>query len=1042
MKLNLAKNFRLLVSLCCLMVASIAFAQATITGTVTDSSGETMPGVSIRLKGNNAVATATDVDGYFALRVPNLNGVLEVTMVGYKPQSVAIKGRTKIDIVINEDSEALDELVVVGYGVQKKVSLTGSVSAVSGNDLVKAPMSNVSNLLTGKVSGITAVQSSGVPGGDQANIHVRGLNDFAGSGPLVIVDGVPMDMNQVNPQDIESISVLKDAAAAIYGVQGANGVILVTTKKGQEGTAKISYSGALTWVHNTALPQYLNAEEYMYWHNKASAMDGLTPRYTAEIQRRVKEAAPDDYLGETDWIKETFKTGFTQQHTVSATGGTKNVNYFVSLGLLDQEGTMRNTNYRRYNFRSNLDIKVAKNMRFLANISGYRTERLWPAASLDKQSEFNPSREALTMLPIFQKTYKGYPVAWSTNGSHINPIASLEGAGWKHLYSNRLIANFQLEYDFKDIHPILDGLRASIWGSYDANHGLTDDFDGFIAQYAVDQNFGEPQFAYKPGYGRPGEGAYFRASHWSGNWILRPQVSYNHKFGKADIGAMYLYEATKYSNGVFQAQARGYSVFDPVDVSLADEVIATSVLGSHQNSGVVSHVGRFNFAWDEKYLLEFAFRVDGSYKFHPDNRWGFFPSVSAGWVLTQEPFIKNALPWLDFLKIRASYGESGKDNIAAFLYSTLYTKVRNGTIMNGNPMTLYYTDSYPTADLVWSTTRSYNIGLDFDLMKRIFGAEIDIFYQHTSDLLEGIGGVFPSSLGSNTPKYENSGAVENRGIDFTLKHELTVNRDFSYRIRGTFGFARNKVLKMKINDDHPSWRGVIGHPMGARFGLIATGLAQTQEQIDNAPAAPSGSIRLGDILYEDTNGDGKIMYKGLESDYVRIGYGALPEITFSMNMDFNFKNFYLNMLWQGVSHVDYTLNGMWDNGHTDSTPYTKPFYGDANSPKYLVEEAWTPENTNARYPRLSTIVNGNNSVASTWWLINGEYLRLKSLTFGYDVPTKFLTKTPFSRINAYVAGTNVLTFSHFKWVDPESPSVSAGYYPQQATWSVGLNVSF
>ncbi len=1042
MKLNLAKNLRLLVSLWCLFAAIFAFAQVTVTGTVLDNSGETMPGVSVRLKGNPSVAAATNVEGRFVIKVPNLDASLEVSFIGYQSQTVALKGRSNVEITLLEDSEALDELVVVGYGVQKKISLTGSVSAVSGNDLVKTPMQNVSNMLTGKVSGITAVQSTGKPGADGASIHVRGLNDFGGSGPLVIVDGVPMAMDQVNPQDVESISVLKDAAAAIYGVQGANGVILVTTKKGQEGSAKISYSGALTWTRNTALPEYLNAEEYMYWHNKASAMDGLTPRYTAEIQRRVKEAAPDDYLGETDWIKETFKTGFTQQHTVSATGGTKNVNYFVSLGLLDQEGTMRNTEYRRYNFRSNLDVKVAKNLRFMANISGYRTERLWPAADLSDQSEFNPSREALTMLPIFQKEYNGYPVAWSVNGSHINPIASLEGAGWNRLYSNRLIGNFQLEYDFKDVHPVLDGLKVSIWGSYDANHGLTDNFDGYIAQYAVDENFGEPQFAYKPGYGRPGEGSFFRGSHWSGNWIIRPSVTYNHKFGKADIGLLYLYEATKYTNGVFQAIAQGYSVYDPVDISLADEVLATSVLGSHQDTGVVSHVGRFNFGWDDKYLLEFAFRVDGSFNFAPSNRWGFFPSASAGWILSNESFIKDNLPWVDFLKLRASYGESGKDGIPAFLFKTLFTKVRNGQILDGNAISLYYTDSYSQAGLKWSTTRSYNVGLDFDIFKRKFGAEIDVFYQHTSDLLEGVGGVFPSSLGGYAPKYENSGAVENRGIDFTLKHELTVNKDFSYRLRGTFGFARNKVLKQKINDDHPSWRNVIGHPMGARFGLIATGLAQTQEDIDNAPAAPSGTIRLGDILYLDTNGDGKIMYKGSESDYVRIGYGALPEITFSMNMDFNYKNFYLNMLWQGVTHVDYTLNGMWGNGHTDNTPYTKPFYGDANSPKYLVEDAWTPEHTDARYPRLSTIGNGNNAVSSTWWLVNGEYLRLKNLSFGYDVPEKALRKTPFSRVNVYVAGTNVFTFSHFKYVDPESPSVSAGYYPQQATWSLGLNLSF
>ncbi len=492
------------------------------------------------------------------------------------------------------------------------------------------------------------------------------------------------------------------------------------------------------------------------------------------------------------------------------------------------------------------------------------------------------------------------------------------------------------------------------------------------------------------------------------------------------------------------ASARNYIAPDLVDLGLGLEVIPTAVAGSHGRSAKASHIGRFNFNWDEKYLLEFAFRYDGSYKFAPENRWGFFPSVSAGWVMSQEGFIKNNLPWVDFLKLRASYGESGKDNLSAFLYEYLYKSKKDGYIFpSGVSIPLVWTDSYTQSrNLKWSTTKTYNVGFDVDVLHRKLGLEFDVFYQVTSNLLEGIGGAYPSSLGGNTPKYENSGAVDNRGVDFTIKHELAVNKDFSYRLRGTFGFARNKVLRKKIVDDHPSWRNTLGYPMGARFGLIATGLAQTQEQIDNAPAAPSGDIKLGDLLYQDTNGDGKVMYKGSESDYVRIGYGSLPEITFSMNMDFNYKNFYLNMLWQGVTHVDYQLNGIWGTNHCDHTPYTRPFYSDGNAPKYLVEDSWTPENTDARYPRLSSTARQNNAVASTWWLINGEYLRLKNLTIGYDVPESVLKHTPFSRFNIYVSGTNVLTFSHFKYLDPESPSIAAGYYPQPATWSLGLNVNF
>lgn len=1033
-----------MVSLWCMVIAVCAFAQVTVTGTVSDSSGDGLPGVTVRLKSDSSVGIATDIEGKFALVIPSLQESLEFTYIGYKKMTVALDGRSNINVTMEEDTEMLDEVVVVGYGVQKKISLTGSVTQVEGKDLVKAPMQNLSNALTGKVSGMTSIQSTGLPGADNAVMHVRGKNDFAGSGPLVIVDGVPMDMNSVNPQDVESVSVLKDAAAAIYGVQGANGVILVTTKKGTEGNAKISYSGSMTWTRNTAMPEYLNAEEYMYWHNTARAMDGLTPLFDADFQQKVLNGNndPSSPFGETDWIKETWRTGITQQHTVSATGGSQKTHYYVSAGIMDQEGTMRHTNYRRYNVRSNLDITVAKNLRFQSNISGYRTERKWPAVNItNQQDEFNPARHATGAIPIIKKEYNGYPLAWSpSGGAQYNPINLLENSGYTTLNVNVLNMSGLLEYDFKDVHPWLQGLKISLWANYQYTHGLTGNYSHNPQNYYINSQFDEPVLNYTPGFNELN--SFFRGSHWSNNWIFRPQLNYNRTFNKLDVGVLYLYEATRYSSGVFQATARDFVSDDPVDISLGSEVLPNSISGSHTYSSVMSHVGRINLGWDNKYLLEFAFRYDGSYKFAPENRWGFFPSASAGWVISRESFIKDNIQWLDHLKLRLSYGEAGKDNIDPFLYNALFSMAKPGTILNGKPITLYYTNSYLSRDLKWSQTKTYNVGVDVDVFQRKLGAEIDVYYQYTNDMLEKISGAFPPSLGANVPQFENSGEMENRGIDITIKHRLTVNKDFNYSIRGTFSFARNKILKRKINDDHPYWRSVLGQPMGARYGLIATGLFQTQEQLDNAPKPPSGSIQLGDIMYVDTNGDGIISYKGTESDYVRIGYGAFPEINFAMNMDFNYKNFSLNLLWQGVTHVDYQLNGAWGNYHEDHTPYTYAFYNGANAPKYLIEDSWTPDNRNARYPRLSSIQNQNNAVSSTWWMINGEYLRLKNLSFGYDIPEKVLTKTPFSRFYVYVAGTNVLTFSHFKYVDPESPSVSAGYYPQPATWSLGLNVSF
>jgi hypothetical protein len=329
--------------------------------------------------------------------------------------------------------------------------------------------------------------------------------------------------------------------------------------------------------------------------------------------------------------------------------------------------------------------------------------------------------------------------------------------------------------------------------------------------------------------------------------------------------------------------------------------------------------------------------------------------------------------------------------------------------------------------------------LEFDLWNRKLGMEVDVFYQLTEDILESVGGNYPTSLGGYYPSNRNSGKVDNKGIEITLKHVNQVNKDFNYKLSGTFAFARNRVLAKAVADNYPNYRGVLGHSMGARYGYQALGFFQTQEEIDNYPAAPSGFLRLGDLKYLDVNGDGKIT---ADYDYVKTGYGDVPEITFSANMEFNYKNFYLTMLWQGVTHCDYELSGVYGTGVTSSTTYTSAFSGNGNAPTYLVEGAWTPENTNAKYPRLSTVSNGNNAWRSTWWVVNGEYLRLKNLNIGYTIPAKVLEKTPFSNVNVYLAGTNLLTISHFKYVDPESPSVSNGYYPQQATYSLGLNVTF
>jgi TonB-linked SusC/RagA family outer membrane protein len=1019
------------------MVLPLHAQTKTVTGTVVDAKGEAITGATVVVKGT-MVSALSDAVGRFTIQAAP-EATLVVSFIGFQAQEFLVGNQMDIPVVLAEETKILDEVVVVGYGVQKRAHLTGAVSQIGAEELTIAPMQNVSNLLTGKMSGLTSLQKSGKPGADETTLYVRGLNSFTkdGNGPMIIVDGVPRTMNNINPNDIETISILKDAAASIYGVQGANGVILITTKTGGEGPAKIAYDGSFTVTQNTAMPEYLNAKDYMYYHNKARAMDGLTPLWTADIQNKVLTNDPNSIWGETNWLDKVFNTGKTQQHNISASGGTQRMKYYASLGIMDQEGTLVNTGYTRYNLRANLDIQVAKNLRFSANLAGSRADRDWPGADIGKQAEYDPVRQAITTIPIIKSEYQGLPTAWDRGVSNVNGYAALTESGYKRQTQWRMDSNFKLEYNFSDLTDVLKGLKVAMFAAYNYSQTVDSNFDHYYELYTINMNFDEG-ISGASGFSQGSK--YSKSSSWGDTWLVRPQVEYLREFGQHYVSAMLFYEAQKTYSNTMSGNKRGYYSTDPVDISLGTEFTTEPVTGSHEYKGQASYAGRINYAYDKKYLAEFAFRYDGSYVFAPENRWGFFPSASVGWVASEEAFFANLLPVVDYFKMRLSYGQSGNDNVDPYLYNSTFAIANNSMVFGNTPLAQFYSKNpYIYRNLTWATTHSYNIGIEADLWHKKLGVELDLFYKLTEDILESQSGNYPPSLGGYFPTYQNSGKVENKGFEIMLKHENRINADWSYALSGNFSFARNRVLKRALTDSYPNYRAQLGESSYAKYGFQALGLFQTQEEIDQYPQAPSGeALRPGDIKYLDVNGDGIIssMY-----DYIRIGYGEVPEISFSLNMHVSWKNFYAMLLWQGVTHCDYELQGVYETGVLASTNFTSPFSENGNSPYYLIEGAWTPENPNARWPRLSTRF-GSSAWQSTWWLINGEYLRLKNAHIGYNVPEKFLKKTPFTRINIYLAGTNLLTFSHFKYMDPEAPSVSRGNYPQQQTFSIGLNVTF
>lgn len=1011
--------------------------QRQVSGKVTDVENKPLLGATVAIRGTNIVTT-TDAEGHFQLDA-TAEQTLIFSMLGFQKQEISIGQSAVINVRLQNDVSDLDEVIVVGYGTQKRVHMTGAVSQVTAKELTRAPMQNVSNMLTGKLPGLTSIQSSGKPGEDGTALYVRGLNSFAGSnGPMILVDGVPRPIDYINPNDVESISVLKDAAAAIYGVQGANGVILITTKKGSAGATKIFYDGARVITQNTAMPDFLNASEYMYWNNKAKEMDGLTPMWDAAIQNKVLSNDPNSIYGQTDWLDKVFRTGTMQQHNVSASGGTEKSKYFASLGIMDQEGTLINTDFTRYNVRTNLDLQVAKNLKFTANLAGMRSDRNWPGTAIGNQTEFSPIRQAMTAIPIIKSEYNGFPTAWNGSLYNSNGYAALTESGFIKQTRWVMDTNFKLEYDFSELSDALKNLRISMFGSYNYSNTTDAAYSKYYELYSLNSSLDEGLVGAS---GFTPDNTFSKSASWGDTYLWRPQIDYFREFNKHYVGAMFLFETKKGYSDTMTGTKRGYVTDNPVDLSLGSTFGTTPVSGSHVYSGgQASYVGRMNYGYDGKYLAEAAFRYDGSYIFAPGNQWGFFPSTSVGWVISKEDFFAKALPQVELLKLRASYGRSGNDAVSPFQHNSLFALASNSMVFGGEAISQFYSISpYLYRNLRWATTDNYNMGLDVDLWGRKLGIEVDVFYKLTKDILESQGGNYPPSLGGYYPAYKNSGKVENKGFEVVLKHFNQLNKDWNYALKGSFAFAQNRVLSRIIADNRPNYRAAIGESMGARYGLRAVGLFQSAAEIDNYPAAPSGFLRVGDLKYEDVNGDGLI---SSEFDFVKTGYGQVPEINFALNMDVSYKNFFLSMLWQGASRVDYELSGVYDSGVMSSTMYTAPFSGNGNAPAYLVEQAWTPDNTDARYPRLSTVANGNNAWQSSWWVVNGEYLRLKNLNIGYDVPANLLRKTPFSKVNVFIAGTNLLTFSHFKYVDPESPSVSNGYYPQQKTYSFGLNVTF
>ncbi len=1029
-------------------------AQNLISGTVTDEQGEPLIGVSVLVKGNKT-GVNTNTDGQYSIDAKR-GATLEFSYVGMTPELVKVGVSKTINVVMKSSIENLSDVVVVGYGKQKKSSITGSVSAIKGEELLEAPATQLTQMLGGKVAGISSIQTSGEPGADQASLRIRGSNHAV----TYIVDGVPRSIDEIDPNDIESLSVLKDAAAtAVYGLNAAGGVIIVTTKKGQSGAPRITYDGSYGISVNSNFPKFMNGVEFMNYYNMADMMDQLAngqiadrseyqPKFTQEMYELVTNGDDSDGYANHDYIDDVFGTGSTTKHTVSMQGGTDKQSYYASIGYLGQEGNIDNFKYNRYSMRFNLESEIAKYWTLTMGASGFVTDNKTPgyiSGGADNGYEevgyYSIAAQTIGMHPYLAPTYNGYYTGVQPNNKSegpYSPLAAIYESGYKKTNGLELRSNIALQFNV----PWVKGLTARVSGAYDYSNSTNKNLDKphQIQHYDTTSGTFTLVNSQKGTSIKVGEGSVYY-KQLLGNF----QINYDNTFnGVHNVSVLGLAEMRENRSNSLSAYAKDLSFSELPELGLGT---MESVGGWSNLSRMLGYVFRASYNYDSKYFAEFSGRYDGSYKFSGNvsgKRWGFFPSGSLAWRISKESFMEATNSWLNDLKLRASMGVIGDDS-GSSAYAFLSTYDFGGRFpMNGSVVNTIYQSVMANPNLTWSKTRSWNVGFDATMWNGMLGVEFDAFYNYSYDILGSLGADYPPSMGGYYPSYGNILATDAKGIDILITHHNRFNvagKPFNYSVSGNMSWAKNRWLEYPDSPNIPEWQKVTGTSMWASSCWLADGLFRSEEEIDNS-AWYGSRPNVGDIKYVDLNGDGKID----SDDRGRFGRGLRPEITFGLNLAAEWNGIDFNAQFTGGAKFDVSMTGTYYNGYDDNTIWTQTFKENENSPLFLVQNAWSIDNPNGTMPRLttgSTKSGGDNGLASTFWTRKGDYLRLKSCQLGYTFPAKWMNKAGIQKLRVYVQASNLFTIDDLpEGFDPESPEVNNGYYPQQRTFMGGLTLTF
>lgn len=988
-------------------------------GLVKDATGESVIGASVVVKGTTN-GTITDFDGNFSLDGIKKGDVIVISYVGYQTQEIKWNG-SPLNIILKEDSKTLSEVVVVGYGTQKKANLSGSVAMVDSKELENRPIQNVSSGLQGLMPGVAITGTNGAPGQDAGKIRVRGIGTLNEAGPYILVDGIETGtLSAVDPNDIESISVLKDAAsAAIYGSKAANGVVLITTKRGKTGQTKISYSGYLSFQNATNMIERMGSYEYASLLNQALEAEGMSKRFNDTELQKFKDGN-DPLYPDTDWYDLAYKTGVQHRHNVNINGGSENVKYMASLGYLNQTGILPNAGREQFNARTNLDMKINKRLSARMNLSFIKNDYSDASSAYYGGSSDQIIRQLNLIAPWIVARYDdgtwgtisdGSPIAWLDSGMKVNRD--------NYNFSGMAAVDYE----------IFDGLKLTLQGAYVNNLQNYNYFQKYI-KYNENKESDPSQL----------DERFYKWDRTNYDALL----NYNKNFGKHNIKGLLGWHTEKYNYKYQKAVRKKFPNNELTDMNAGDASTQSNE-GYTAELAMISWFARINYDFAGKYLLEANIRADASSRFAEGHRWGYFPSFSGAWRISEEAFMESAKDsWLSGLKIRASWGQLGNQDALSGSNNDYYPALNTYNLdskyaFGGSLNSGYYQRKYRLETISWEKASTWGVGVDFTLFNKLNGS-LDYYNRKTTGIIMDV--TVPKEFALDAYK-DNVGSMRNSGIEINLSYNTKIGQ-VDFGIAGNFSYNKNEILDLGGGDPNKyldatngySQRNKVGEAMNSYYIYRADGFFNSQEEADAYTAKygnPFGkTFKAGDLRYVDTNKDGK-----LTADDREYCGSSDPKIIYGFNINAGWKGIDLSLMFNGAAGVKRLFDGYEVYGN---------FSGDAAHPATIWRDAWTPDNHDASMPRIfydTNSASSSRSVQSDFWLQDTSYLRLKNLQLGYTLPKGWLNSVGVENIRIYYSVENLLTFDKMKInIDPESTSQRLSSYPLLRTHAFGVNVTF